>query len=217
MVLVLGFEGYGGRSKNPSEAIVEQLNGSQIRGATINAAVLPVSLQGMRARVQRLLDQHQPVIALAFGLWPGETVIRLERVGINCADFEIPDNVGHLADEPVAHDGQDAYLSTLPLAAIRQRLLQAGIPARLSGSAGTYLCNALLYSMLEYSHHKKLATRCGFVHVPYLPAQVAELLDTLAQDAQLELHQRADTASMNLDLMVAAARVIIETSLEEAA
>lgn len=215
MVLVLGFEGYGGRSKNPSEAIAEALDQRRINDTVINSAVLPVQLDGLADRVSTLLETHRPQVVMAFGLWPGEAVVRLERVGVNVADFEIPDNSGQLIQQrPVIAEAAQAHLSTLPLHVIQTRLLEAGIPARLSGSAGTYLCNALMFTLLDYCALHLPEARCGFIHVPYLPAQAAETLQHLAQDATLEYHQRSDTASMSLDVLVEAAELAIQTTLD---
>lgn len=213
MILVTGFEGYGGCSKNPSQAIVERLDSQHIGGHTVKAVVLPVDYSQLVIRARQALDEFQPVAAISFGLWPGEATIRLERVGINVADFEIPDNTGLLASESVVQDGAAAHLSTLPIHAIRDRLLEAGIPARLSGSTGTFLCNALMYTLLDHCARTGAATRCGFVHVPYLPAQAAEMLAGMITDASLEFHQRADVASMALDDMVRAAHIVIETTV----
>lgn len=218
MVLLVGFEGYGGRAKNPSEAIVEALNEQVIDDISVKGVVLPVQFQGLVDRVAALLDAHQPKVIIAFGLWPGEPVIRLERVGLNTADFEIADNTGDLVQKmPVMPHRPDAHLTTLPLYAIQTQLLEAGIPARLSGSAGTYLCNALMFSLLDYCAQYLPETRCGFIHVPYLPMQAAEMLQGLAQEASLEFHQRSDTASMSLEMMVNAANLAIQATLDSIA
>ncbi len=215
MVLVLGFEGYGGRSKNPSEAIVEALDKQTVGSTVVKGVVLPVQFEGLAQRVATLLHKHQPSVVIAFGLWPGEPVIRLERVGINTADFEIADNAGNLVQNtPVVPNRPDAHLATLPLHAIQDQLLEAGIPARLSGTAGTYLCNALMFSLLDHCAQHLPQTRCGFIHVPYLPMQAADMLQRLAQDATLEYHQRSDTASMSLDTIVTAAGLAIQTTLD---
>lgn len=214
MILVTGFEGYGGRAKNPSQAVVELLDGQEIGGHIVKAAILPVDYQQLVSNARQLLEDIKPSVALSFGLWPGEPMIRLERIGINCADFEIPDNLGRLVSEKVVSEGPDAHLTTLPIQVIRDRLLEEGIPARLSASAGTFLCNTLLYAMLDYCVQNKLATRCGFVHVPYLPTQAAEMMQSMIHDATLEFHQRADFASMDLEYMVQAARIAIDVSLE---
>lgn len=216
MILVTGFERYGGRSKNPSQAVAERLDGQVLGGHTVKAAILPVDYTQLVSRARQLLDELQPVVAISLGLWPGESTVRLERVGINCADFEIADNAGRMVSECVVPGGVDAHLTTLPIHEIRNKLLEAGIPARLSGSAGTFLCNTLMYAMLSHCAQTGAATRCGFIHVPYLPAQVAEMMAALIEDATLEFHQRADFASMDLEHMVQAVRVAIEVSLETA-
>lgn len=215
MILLTGFEGYGGRTKNPSQAIVEALDGMTIKGLQVHSEELPVDYQALKQAAPALLDKYHPKVAIAFGLWPGEAAIRLERIGKNCADFEIPDNTGKMRSERVRPKGMDAHFTTLPIHKIRDRLLAAGIPARLSGSAGTFLCNVLTYSLLAHCHERQLETRCGFIHVPYLPAQAAQMLTELIESQSLEYHQRADVASMSLELMIEAAKLSIEVTLDE--
>ena len=95
-----------------------------------------------------------------------------------------------------------------------QAVFEAGIPARLSGSAGNFLCNALMYHALGACAGRDPAPRCGFIHVPYLPQQVAGLIADTREEARLELHQRGDLPSMSLDTMVEAIRIAIATALE---
>jgi pyroglutamyl-peptidase len=102
----------------------------------------------------------------------------------------------------------------LPIHAIQDRLLAAGIPARLSGSAGTFLCNAAMYHALCACAEHAPGTPCGFIHLPYLPEQVAALLLQIREWAKVELHQRADLASMALEIQVEAVRIAIATTLE---
>lgn len=215
MVLITGFEGYGGRSRNPSEAVAQALNGIAVSGTTVHSHILPVDYAKLATTAQRLIDEYRPKVIISLGLWPSEPVIRLERVAINCADFEIPDNTGKRVNAPVLENGAPAHLTTLPIHAIRKRLLNAGIPCRLSGSAGTFLCNALMYSVLDHCVRIKHNAQCGFIHLPYLPEQVSDMLVGLEQDAQLEQHQRADLASMDLGMMIDATRLAITTALEE--
>lgn len=134
-------------------------------------------------------------------------------MAVNVADFEIADNVGEIAKEPLNVGGDAAYLSTLPLDAIQNHLLAAGIPAQLSGTAGAFLCNVLMYHALRASAEQTPRPPCGFIHVPYLPEQVAQLIEATRQGAKLELHQRGDLASMSLDVMVQAIELAIETTL----
>ena len=100
-------------------------------------------------RIARLIEEVRPCAVICLGLWPGTPTLRLERIAVNIADFEIPDNVGLMTRGPVVEGGTEAYLSTLPIHAIQDRLLAGGIPARLSSSAGTFLCNALMYHALR--------------------------------------------------------------------
>ena len=155
----------------------------------------------------------EPDIVISLGLWPGEPVIRMERIGINVADFEIADNEGtRLTDAPVSGNGVPAVLATLPNRPIRDALLAAGIPARISSTAGTFLCNATLYTTLTHAETKRRRPLTGFMHVPYLPEQVAELLQSVEDERRLEQHQRADIASMELATMVKALEIAIATT-----
>lgn len=213
-VLVTGFEPYGGRGVNPAAEVTQRLHGKRIAGAEVAGSVMPVSFAGLRERVRVLVEQMQPCAMVCLGLWPGEPVIRLEQVGLNLADFEIPDNEGQvLSNAPVHAAGAPARFVTLPLRAIHRRLLEAGIPTRLSSTAGTFLCNATLYSELEALEELGNGAPGGFVHLPYLPQQVAMLVAEVQEGRSLELGQRSDLASMSLDTMTDAVRIVIETTL----
>src|SRR4029453_4516642 len=149
-VLLTAFEPYGGRSLNPSFQTMQALEGRTIGGAEVIGRGLPVSLAPLRRTLARYLDEVRPQAVISVGLWPGEAVIRLERIGINVADFEIADNEGSRpSDGVLAETGAAARLATLPVRAIETALLAEGIPARISSSAGTFLCNACLYTVLE--------------------------------------------------------------------
>lgn len=211
--LVTGFEGYGGRGRNPAGETALALDGRSAGGAGIVGRRLPVSYRKLVPTLESLIDEIQPDIVINLGLWPGEAVIRLERIGINVADFEIPDNEGTLLrDAALSGNGGAAVLATLPNRAIRDALLQASIPARLSATAGTFLCNATLYTTLSHAARKGRPTLAGFIHVPYLPEQVAELLESVESEQRLELHQRADLASMELSTMVRAVEIAVATA-----
>jgi pyroglutamyl-peptidase len=210
VALVTGFEGYAGRGLNPSAEVVRRLEGSEIHAVRVAGRVLPVSFRLLRQRVAEVMRELDPVLVLSLGLWPGEAAIRLERTAVNLADCEIPDNEGaYLQDTPLERGAPYALPSRLPLREIERALLNAGIPARLSDSAGTFLCNATMYSFLQ----ARPTVPCGFVHVPYLPEQVADLLRQTQEERALELHQRADLASMHLTTMIDAVRIILVTSL----
>jgi pyroglutamyl-peptidase len=214
VALLTGFEPYGGRGINPSALVVDRIDGERIAGATVVGRTLPVSLRPLRSTVETLIREVQPAAVVCLGLWPGEPMIRLESVGLNVADFEIPDNDGVVvSDGALQEGGAPALLATLPLARIEHQLLGAGIPARRSFTAGTFLCNATLFTALAALEAQRRAVPCGFVHLPYLPEQVAQLLLASREERKLELHQRADLTSMDLAMMVRAVRIVLETAL----
>ncbi|MGF1528622.1 MAG: pyroglutamyl-peptidase I [Candidatus Competibacterales bacterium] len=213
-VLLTGFQAYGGRGLNPAQEIVQALDGSAVEGHTIRGCLLPVSAGQLTRALDTAIGETEPQVVLSLGLWPGEAVIRLEHLAVNWADFEIPDNDGALLRRtPLAVAGPPARWATLPVTAIVDALLQAGIPARASTTAGTFLCNATLYTALGLLAEAQPAPPCGFLHVPYLPQQIAMLLQETRQQAQLECHQRADWASMALDTMVEAVGIALATTL----
>jgi pyroglutamyl-peptidase len=215
-MLLTGFESYGGRAINPAEQIVTRLNGTRVDVVEIRGRTLPVSYAELGPRLASLSEVLRPPAVICLGLWPGEPMLRVERIAANVADFEIADNAGALAREPVLEGGPDGYRSTLPIHAIRDRLLAAGIPARLSGTAGQFLCNACMYHALDACARRSPRPPCGFIHVPYVPQQVALLLQEMRDSARLELHQRADLASMALEAQIEAVRIAIATTLEVA-
>lgn len=208
--LITGFAGYGGRGRNPSGEVAKALDGREVAGLKVIGRVLPVSYEKLQNGLQTLFDEIKPCIVICIGLWPGEATIRLERIGINVADFEIPDNEGaYVRDMPVSGNGSTAVLTTLPVRQIESDLLSAGIPARISPTAGTFLCNATLYTILTLAETLRPPPLAGFVHVPYLPEQVAELLGAVRDERKLEIHQRADMASMDLATMVRAVELAL--------
>jgi pyroglutamyl-peptidase len=216
--LITGFAPYGGRGRNPAAEIAKTLDGTSFSGISVVGRLLPVSFGQIAARTAELLEELQPVVVLSIGLWPGEPLIRIERAALNVADFEIADNDGCRAhDEPVLGNGTAAKLSSVPLRKIEAALLAAGIPARVSNTAGTFLCNACLYSFLSAAEATSQRTSCGFLHVPYTPEQVAALLQELKQQGRLEAHQRADLASMDLATSTRAVQIAVETAIRESA
>ncbi len=211
--LVTGFEGYGGHGRNPAGEVAQALDGRTLGDVKIVGRRLPVSYEKLHEGLTSLMDELKPDIMISLGLWPGESVIRLERIGINVADFEIADNEGKVVtDASVSGNGTTASLATLPNREIRNALLKAGIPARISATAGTFLCNATLYTTLSHAQTMRKPPLTGFIHVPYLPEQVVEILETVEEERKLELHQRADVASMELATLVRATEIAITTA-----
>jgi pyroglutamyl-peptidase len=216
LALVTGFAPYGGRGRNPALDIAVALDGSTIADVPVVGRLLPVSLAEIANAAERLLDELQPCVVVSIGLWPGEAVVRIERAALNLADFDIPDNEKCLArDEPIFRNGSAAKFATVPVRKIEAALLSVGIPARISSSAGTFLCNACLYSFLSAAEAKPETRGCGFVHVPYLPEQVASLLQELRLESRLEMHQRADIASMDLAVSTRAVTIALEMAIRD--
>jgi pyroglutamyl-peptidase len=202
-VLITGFEPFAGLAYNPSAEIAAALDGKEIGGRVIVGRLLPVDFARYRAALDALLREFAPDLYIGFGLASGEDMIRIERFGVNLADFDIPDNAGarHVG-RAIEPDGPAARSATIPCAEIRAALLEAGIPARLSNSAGSYLCNATLYSALGLAR----STPCGFIHLPYASAQVAELL----RDGKGPLHGESLAPSLPIEMMVAAAKIAVQ-------
>ncbi len=214
VVLLTGFEPYGGGGANPSAEVVTRLDGREIDGARVVGRTMPVHLRDLSARIEDLMAELDPVAVVSLGLWPGEPMIRLERVALNVADFAIPDNEGALLqDAPIEANAATARLATLPLRAMERALLAAGIPAQVSNTAGTFLCNATMYAFLSAIEAKGRDLPCGFVHLPCLPAQVAELLVQTHEARAIEVSQRDDLASMDLDTQTRAVEICLKTCL----
>ena len=212
--LVTGFEPYGGRGRNPAGEVAARLDGREVAGVRVVGRNLPVKFAALDEAVAATLAEVDPAAVISLGLCPGEAVIRLERVAINVADFEIPDNEGLvLIDRPLDAAGAAARFATLPLRRVQETFLAAGIPARLSNSAGTYLCNKALYRFLDAIERRGKAVPCGFIHLPYVPEQVAGMIAELQAARSIERNRRPDIPSMSLDLMVEGVRLALEVTL----
>ena len=196
-ILITGFEPFGESRINPSQMLVQSLSEKGHSQAELVTAVLPVDQARAPEQLKALISTHQPDAILAFGLAAGRTKISLERVGLNLQDFRIPDNRGvTLSDQPIDPTGPAAYFSTLPLRAMLTALLKAGIPAELSLSAGAYLCNLVLYTTLHTLASAAPIIPAGFIHLPALPEQAAEM--------------DKPVPSMHFQTMLDAARILIQ-------
>ncbi len=208
VALVTGFDPFGGHSVNPSALIARALDGTEIAGTRIVGRILPVDLDGLDAALDAALAGLEPKLVLALGLAASEPVIRLERVALNRADFNTPDNAGATRrGEPLEAGGPTARESRLPLDLILERLLAVGIPARFSETAGLYLCNAAMYRLLG---RLPIRLACGFIHLPPLPAQVAELLQASAGRAG---ERAPGLASMGLEMQQRAVEIALAATL----
>ena len=187
VTLVTGFEPFDGLVANPSQDVAKALDGRAMGGTVVLSAVLPVDHAAVGARVAALLDEHDPDAVVHLGLAAGRARIALERVALNVMDFETPDNTGYRArNEPCVAGGPPAYFATLPLVAIADALRAEGLPAYVSSTAGTYLCNQTLYGTLHQLAARDHRARAGFIHLPLLPAMVAASgLEQPSMDAAL--------------------------------
>jgi pyroglutamyl-peptidase len=173
-VLLTGFDPFGGASVNPSWLAVQALHGRQILGRRLVAAPLPTVFGRSLDQLRLLLDRHQPELVLCVGQAGGRSVLSLERVAINLDDAPLPDNAGaQPLDAPVIPSGPTAYFTPLPVKPIVAALRKKGLPAEVSHSAGTFVCNHVFYGLLHTlaTDPRWRHTRGGFVHVPWLPEQ----------------------------------------------
>jgi len=186
-VLVTGFEAFGGHAANPSLEVAKALDGRAVGEAVVRSAVLPVHHAETAPQVSRLLDETDPLAVVHLGLAGGRARIALERVAVNVMDYDTPDNAGYRArGEPCVAGGPAAYFATLPVAAIVATLVAEGIPAYVSNTAGTYLCNQTMYGTLHRLAQRRHPARAGFIHLPLLPAMVAAAgLEQPSMDAGL--------------------------------
>ncbi|MFH8133808.1 pyroglutamyl-peptidase I [Pantoea osteomyelitidis] len=174
-VLITAFEPFEGETINPSWEAVRQLDGKVIGGAKVVARQLPVVFGHALEKLWQAMDEIQPQRILAVGQAGGRSDFSVERVAINVDDARIPDNQNNQpVDEPVINDGPAAYFSTLPIKAIVAAVREAGIPASVSQTAGTFVCNHVMYGLLHRLHTRENPARGGFIHLPYLPEQAVK-------------------------------------------
>ena len=178
------------------------LQGKTINGYEVIAREIPVVRFEALKAVQAAIEELQPNAVITIGQAGGRPDITVERVGINIDDFRIPDNKGNQPiDEPVVTGGPVAYWATLPIKKMVANVKAQGIPASVSNSAGTYVCNHLLYGLLHYlTTQGKTAIPAGFIHIPYLPEQMAVRSGKDAQVATMSL----DTLLKGFEAMIAA-------------
>ena len=171
--LVTGFEPFGGEAINPSLEVLRRLP-ARLGGMDLATAALPVVFGAALPALREAIAVTAPDIVLSVGLAGGRAALSLERVAINVDDARIPDNDGaQPIDRPVVTGGPTAYFATLPIKACAAALRDAGIPAAVSNTAGTFLCNHVFYGLMHEAARRGDAFRAGFLHVPYLPSQAA--------------------------------------------
>lgn len=171
-LLITGFEPFGGESINPSWEAISRLP-SEIGAYNLTKLQIPVIYGRAAEIVINVADEIFPDVILCIGQAGGRNAITPEMIGINLRYATIPDNNGYQPkDEPIIKDGENAYFSTLPVRKIEEMINNCGIPAKVSFSGGTYVCNDLLYTLL--CHYKSSKTLVGFIHIPYSAEQGKE-------------------------------------------
>lgn len=201
-VLLAGFEPFGGALANPAQEIVRSLDGWSPPGHQVIGVSLPCVFGQARRILQEAITLHRPDVVLAIGMAANRSAVSLERVAVNFIDARMPDNAGQRPiDCAVVDDGPAAYFSTLPLRPILARLRANGIPAEVSMSAGTYVCNELFYGLMHLVSGERMGVRAaGFIHVPALsgsfdPSHPGMPLDLQCQAIRLAVMASVDEAS----------------------
>ena len=170
-ILVTGFDPFGGEPVNPAIESVKRLP-DEIAGAQIIKLEIPTVIYKSLEKIDAKIAECDPDVILSIGQAGGRPDITVERVGINCNDCRIPDNEGNQPiDEPIYADWPDAYFSKLPIKAMVKAVNAAGIPASVSDTAGTFICNHVMYGVRYICEHKYPGKRSGFVHIPYMTSQ----------------------------------------------
>jgi pyroglutamyl-peptidase len=197
-LLLTGFEPFGDSPINPSEQVVRALAAEELPGVTLTTAVLPVDRARGPAALLDAFDRAHPDAVICLGLAARRASLAIERVAVNLLDYPLADNAGRqVVDEPIIPGGPAAYFATLPVRALCQAAHAAGVPAELSLSAGTFLCNQVMYTLLHHIAADGQDVQAGFIHLPYLPIQAVTA--------------RGNPPSMALDTMLTGLRAMIGT------
>lgn len=197
--LITGFDPFGGESINPAFEAVKLMK-DQIGVCEIIKLEIPTVFGKSLDRIKKKIDEIDPDIIICVGQAGGRANISIEQVGINLDEARIADNEGNQpSGSKIKEDGKNAYFSNLPSKAILKHLHDNKIPSSLSYTAGTYVCNHVLYGLMYMIEEKYTDKRGGFVHVPFIASQVIN---------------KASTASMSLNLIVEALEKIVEATID---
>ena len=195
-ILVTAFDPFGGESVNPAELAVGMLP-ERIGDAEICRVTVPTVYALAAERAIAAYEALRPDAVVCIGQAGGRAAVTPERVAINAADARIPDNHGNQpVDQPIAADGPAAYFSTLPIRTMEEAIRALDLPAAISNTAGTFVCNDLMYRMLHHVAGSGRGVPCGFIHVPFIPEQTADKPDKPSMP--LEDILRALTAALEV-------------------
>ena len=202
-ILITCFDPFGGESVNPASLVVNKLPDT-IAGAEIIKLEIPTVFHKSLAKARAKIDEIKPDFVLSIGQAGNRSRISVERVGINVDDARIPDNEKQSpVDKPIVEGAPAAYFATIPIKDMVRAMLLAKIPAEISNTAGTYVCNHIMYGVLQYIAEKKLNTKAGFIHIPYVPEQVVDKpgvasmpVDALKEGIEIAIKAMIDPASV---------------------
>jgi len=173
-VLITGFTPFGGESTNPAYEAVKRLP-NQIEGIEVVKEEVPTEFHKSIRTLDQLMQREMPDVVICVGQAGGRPNMSIERVAINVDDARIPDNGGNQpVDMPIVENAPVAYFSSLPIKAITEAIRNQGIPASVSNSAGTYVCNHIMYGLLNLIDTKYQGVKGGFIHVPFSEEQVID-------------------------------------------
>ena len=173
-ILITAFEPFQQETINATMEALALLPDS-VCGHTLIKRTIPVVFGKAVEAVTALVDDLRPEAVICLGQASGRADVTPERVAINVMDARIPDNAGEQpVDAPIREDGPAAYFSTLPVKAMVQAMKEAGVPASLSNTAGTFVCNDLMYGLLDHLARTGRNIPAGFIHIPATPAQAVE-------------------------------------------
>lgn len=172
-IIVTGFDPFGGEKINPSIECVKAL--PDIEGVELIRLELPTVFKESAKRLNEVINDVKPDAVLSVGQAGGRSGITMERIAINVDDARIPDNISQQPiDEAIQLDGEAAYFTTLPIKRIVKAIREAGISAEVSNSAGTFVCNHIMYQALFAATKADKPFKAGFMHIPFIPEQTTD-------------------------------------------
>ena len=172
-IIVTGFDPFGGETINPSIECVKAL--PEIEGVELIRLELPTVFKESAKRLNEVINDVKPDAVLSVGQAGGRPGITMERIAINVDDARIPDNISQQPiDETIQTEGEAAYFTTLPIKRIVKAIREAGISAEVSNSAGTFVCNHIMYQSLFAASKADKPFKAGFMHIPFIPEQTTD-------------------------------------------